>query len=113
MFIQKKLGLTKEAFEECINRDVEELLREIEETRFADNETQLPQEEIPPTTSDAHAEKPISKDECFRMLCDKELTTGSMLGNYMWATNRFEARYNFKRMTWDAEGIDLMNADNF
>jgi hypothetical protein len=61
--------------------------------------------------SDAPLERPISKDECYRMLMNEQLTTGSMLGMYMWATNLGEAKYNFvEELGWDDYSLSLLDA---
>lgn len=43
------------------------------------------------------------------MLCDKELTSGSMLGMFKWAVDLGRARFNFE-MNWDAESISILDA---
>ena len=102
-FIHKKLGLSEAAFEARLKEDVEALLKEIEDDK-------LTQEvHTPPSTPQGHV---LSKDECFKMLCMKELTTGSLLGNYLWAADLHRSRFNFD-ITWDAEGLSVLDAYDF
>jgi hypothetical protein len=45
------------------------------------------------------------------MLMNEQLTTGSMLGMYMWATNLGEAKYNFvEELGWDDYSLSLLDA---
>lgn len=62
-FIQRKLGMTEAEFEVRTDQDVEELLQEIaaEKTQRA---------ETPPRPEDIA--RPISKEECLRLLRGKE-----------------------------------------
>ena len=94
-FIQRKLGISAQAFTERINQEVEELLQELEKEKV--------QEAGP-------SEKVLSKNECYQMLKDKELTTGTLLGNYRWAADLGRAKWNFEMPNWDPETINLLNA---
>lgn len=110
--IQKRLGLIEEAFEARIQEDIDEFFNEMEEAKALDREPQRSQAEASTSYADSSStvtERIISKDECYRMLSDKVLTSGSMLGMYKWAANLGTARYNFE-MEWTPENISLLNA---
>ena len=84
----------------------------MEEAKALDREPQRSQAEASTSYADSSStvtERIISKDECYRMLSDKVLTSGSMLGMYKWAANLGTARYNFE-MEWTPENISLLNA---
>ena len=55
------------------------------------------------------SERILSKEECYKMLRDKELTTGSMLGMYKWAAGLGKDMWNCE-LNWDAESISLLDA---
>jgi hypothetical protein len=99
--IHRKLGISAETFDERLNQEVEELLQEIEEERMAS--TSHTQQEAGPV------ERVLTEDECYRMLRDKELTFGSMLGMYKWAVGLDRAKWNFEPK-WVWESLCLLDA---
>jgi hypothetical protein len=87
-FIQRKLGISAKTFEERIAQDVDDLLQELADEKCAST---------PPTQQEAGpSECAILKDKCYRMLRDKELTSGSMLGMFKWAADLGRARVQFR-----------------
>jgi hypothetical protein len=80
-----KLGTTAQAFEVGIQKEVESFFREVAA------EKSLPLNDESPTAlphcSDASASspRPLSKEECLRMLQGKKLTSGSLIGVLKWA----------------------------
>ena len=104
-FIHRKLGISAQTFQERLTQDVEELLQELAEERAA-SETNKQQETEEMKQGAGSSERVLSKDECYQLLHDKELTTGSMLGNFKWAADLRIAKWNFEMPNWDAETIN-------
>ena len=108
----RKLGITEETLKESLNDDIDSLLMEIEEVRMTPEEQVVSstQENFPPSAATTPTERVMSKDECFTLLCRKELNTGSLLGMYLWTADLGRARYWNFEMTWDQESIELLDA---
>ena len=109
-FVHKKLGLSEEEFEARILKDIDDLLNDIEADKAPEPEEPPAPTEIPLPIVVAVPECPISQDECYRMLCNQTLTTGTQLGNYMWAIGLGKCKYNFEMKSWDKEIIALLDA---
>lgn len=112
-FIYRKLGLSEEEFECRIREDIDELLNKIAAEKAPAPEEPPPRAEVPMPIEDAIPLRPLSKEECYRMLHDKTLSTGSLLGTYMWAANLGASRFNFEMPSWDEQNIHLLDAYDF
>ena len=91
---------------------MDELLTDIQEDKLPTKDSQpvQPAQAIASTSNtNAPRERVISKEECWRMLSGKHLTTGSLLGMWKWAADLGWARYNFD-MELTPENIRLLDA---
>lgn len=96
--IQCKLGLSKEAFENEVNRDIDDLLRKIEATR---------RQEL---LDNAPFERVLSKEDYLRMFQTIGVpTTGPLFGIYRWAAELGTARFNFG-IEFDKESLYALDA---
>ena len=94
-FIHRKLGVSAQTFQERLTQEVEELLQEFAEERAA-LETNKQREAEETIQGAGPSEHVLSKDECYQLLRGKELTTGSLLGNFRWAADLGRAKWNFE-----------------
>ena len=93
------MGISEATFEARIEEEIEALLKEIE-----DEKTEASQQEEPP-------ERPMTKDEVIRMIGNRDLTSGSLLGMFRWAADLGASRFNFEvELGWDQESLLLLNA---
>ena len=92
-FVQQRLGITEETFEANIQQKIDELLREIKNTRREDSLPQDPQESPPSSPP----ERILSKEDCLRMFRETGIpTTSALLGVCRWAADLRVVRFNFE-----------------
>lgn len=97
-FALQRLGLSKEALEERVASEVDDMLREGAALRRLAK------------LSTANTPRPLSKEDCLTLLCATCVPPpGPLHGVYQWAANLGTARYNFG-MDLTTENINLLDA---